>query len=85
MESDQEKAILEMESCIYLFAHFLDNQEDIPKTAVNLIPLMSSLPLEIVQVRRSIIDLIGTLSPYLNTLASEEEVVTMLKIQIESF
>lgn len=65
METEQEKAILELESCMYLFVHFLDGQKDIPKSANGLIGLMSNLPLEVVQVRRTVIDLISTLSPYL--------------------
>ena len=71
MGSNQEKAILEIESCIYLFSHVLDKHKDVPKGAKELITLMNSLPLDIVQVRRSVIDLIGSLSPYLHNLATE--------------
>lgn len=70
MEQDQEKALIEIESCIYMFSHFLDRHEGVPKEAKELINVMTKLPLEVVQVRRSVIDLIGTLSPYLNNLAS---------------
>ena len=85
IESQQEQALLEIESCIYLTTHVLDGHDDIPDSAKGLMKLIPQLPLNLVQIRRSVLDLIGSISRYFNSLAGDDDILTVLKVLIQSF
>ncbi len=78
MESDREKATLEIESSLFVVSNFLDNHNDLPPSASDLIEVMKMLPLEVVQLRRTVLDLITTLSPYASFIAKSEDVLSIL-------